>query len=104
MHAAIQDGFNANGVQIMSPHYERDTVAFHFTWRRDPPAVMRIVNRVERALSDFAPRPHWGKLFTLDASTLAERYPRHADFLDLLERFDPRHAFRSPWVDRFIAG
>jgi xylitol oxidase len=88
----------------MSPHHERDTVAFHFTWRRDPPAVMRIVNRVERALSDFAPRPHWGKLFTLDARTLAERYPRHADFLDLLERLDPRHAFRSPWVDRVIAG
>ena len=46
---------------------------------------MRIVNRVEWALADFAPRPHWGKLFTLDASTLAERYPRHADFLDLLD-------------------
>ena len=88
----------------MSPQHERDTVAFHFTWRRDQPAVMQIVNRVERALSDFAPRPHWGKLFTLDASTLAERYPRHADFLDLLERLDPRHAFRSPWVDRVIAG
>ena len=43
----------------MSPHYERDSVAFHFTWRRDQAEVMPVVNRVEQALSAFAPRPHW---------------------------------------------
>jgi hypothetical protein len=63
---------------------------------------MQVVDRVERALSDFAPKPHWGKLFTLDASTLAERYPRYADFLDLRERCDPRHVFRNPWADRVL--
>jgi xylitol oxidase len=88
----------------MSPHYERDSVAFHFTWRRDPPAVMPIVNRVEHALAAFAPRPHWGKLSTLDASTIADRYPRYADFVDLMERFDPRNAFRNEWVERTIVG
>jgi xylitol oxidase len=43
-------------------------------------------------------------LFTLESTTVAERYPRHADFLDLLERFDPRHAFRNAWLERSIIG
>jgi xylitol oxidase len=88
----------------MSPHYERDSVAFHFTWKRDQSAVMPILNRVERALDAFAPRPHWGKLSTLDASTIADRYPRHPDFIDLMARFDPRNAFRNEWVERMIVG
>jgi alditol oxidase len=88
----------------MSPHYQRDTVAFHFTWRRDMERATHLVRRVESALSEHAPRPHWAKLFTLESTTVAERYPRHADFLDLLERFDPRHAFRNAWLERVILG
>ena len=86
----------------MSPHYERDSVALHFTWRRDQATAMDAIGRVEDALSPFAPRPHWGKLFTLDAATIAARTPRHADFRNLLERFDPRHAFRNGWVERAL--
>ena len=86
----------------MSPHYERESVAFHFTWRRDPAAVEPVLRRVEAALAPLAPRPHWGKLFTLDASSLAERYPKHPAFVALVERFDPRGAFRNPWFERAI--
>lgn len=86
----------------MSPHYERPSVAFHFTWRRDVPAAMSIVHRVESALSPFAPRPHWGKLFTVGHTAIAERYPRHAEFVELVERYDERHAFRNDWMDRVI--
>ena len=86
----------------LSPHYGRDTVAFHFTWRRDPAAVAPILTRIETALAEFEPRPHWGKLFTLEASTIAERYPRHADFVDLANRFDARRAFRNEWLERNV--
>ena len=86
----------------MSPHYDRESVAFHFTWVRDVPAAMRAIDRVERALSPFAPRPHWGKLFTLDAATVAARSPRHADFVELLARFDPRQVLRNEWLERAI--
>jgi xylitol oxidase len=82
----------------MSPHYERDSVAFHFTWQRDVPRAMASISRVETALSAFAPRPHWGKLFTI-----AARYPRQQDFVDLLDRFDPPHKFRNAWVERTFA-
>jgi xylitol oxidase len=86
----------------LSPHYGRDTVAFHFTWRRDPAAVAPILTRIETALAEYEPRPHWGKLFTLEASTIAERYPRHADFVDLANRFDERRAFRNEWLERTV--
>lgn len=86
----------------MSPENGRDTVAFHFTWRRDPAVVEPVLRRVEETLQPFEPRPHWGKLFTLDATALAERYPRRSAFADLVERFDPRGAFRNPWFERTI--
>ena len=47
----------------LSPQYERDSVAIHFTWNRDPEAVERVLVDVEAALAPFDARPHWGKLF-----------------------------------------
>ncbi len=86
----------------MSPQYERETVAFHFTWRPDVAAATRLVTGLETAVAAFGPRPHWGKLFTVDGATLAQRYPRHADFVDLVDRFDPRGAFRNAWLERNV--
>jgi xylitol oxidase len=82
----------------LSPQYEQDTIAFHFTWRRDQAAVERALAIVEDALAPFAPRVHWGKLF-LNAPSL----PRGGDFLALRARLDPRGAFRNPWLDRVLA-
>ncbi len=86
----------------MSPQYERETVAFHFTWRPHAPDVARLVTRLETALGRFEPRPHWGKIFDVDGGTLAPRYPRHADFVELVNRFDPRGAFRNTWLERHV--
>ena len=88
----------------MSPQYGRDTVAFHFTWRPNTADVMPLVTRIETALVACEPRPHWGKIFTIDNATLAPRYPRHAQFVDLVERFDPRGAFRNAWLERNVLG
>jgi xylitol oxidase len=86
----------------MSPQYERDTVAFHFTWRPHTAEVTRLVTRLETALVPFEPRPHWGKIFSVDGATLAHRYPRHTDFADLVHRLDPRGAFRTAWLERNV--
>jgi alditol oxidase len=86
----------------MSPQYERETVAFHFTWRPHVVEVTRLVTRLEAALARFEPRPHWGKIFDVDGATLAQLYPRHADFVDLVNRFDPRGAFRSSWLEHNV--
>jgi xylitol oxidase len=79
----------------MSPQYERDTVAIHFTWERDPEHVQRVLADVEEALAPFGARPHWGKLFLR-----APAYPRGGDYLRLTERLDPGGKFRNPWFER----
>jgi len=88
----------------MSPQHDRECIALHFTWTREPDAVRRALARVEAALEPFAPRPHWGKLFLAEAQALAPRYERHADFVELAERLDPRGAFRNAWFERCVVG
>ncbi len=50
-------------------------------------------------MSPLAARPHWGKVFRADAAAIAPLYERHADFLRLIERLDPRGAFRNAWLE-----
>jgi xylitol oxidase len=83
----------------LSPQYEQDTVAIHFTWNRDPEKVLRVLADVEAALEPFGARPHWGKLF-LGAAP----HPRSTDFLALADRLDPTGKFRNPWFDRHVIG
>jgi xylitol oxidase len=88
----------------LSPQYHQDTVAIHFTWRREQAAVERALVEVEAALAPFEPRPHWGKLFLADAQTLAPRYPRLDDFIALLARSDGRGAFTNAWLRTHLLG
>ena len=88
----------------MSPEYGRDTVAIHFTWIPAPDAVARVLADVEAALAAFEARPHWGKVFLARAATLAPLYERLPDFICLIERYDPRGAFRNPWLEAHVLG
>lgn len=77
----------------LSGAFGRDTVAFHFTWRLDPVAVAPVIAHVERRLDPFEPRPHWGKLTSLDATTIRSRYPMIERFDVLRGSLDPEGAF-----------
>lgn len=44
---------------------KQDSVAIHFTWNQDWPAVSKLLSQIERELEPYNPRPHWGKLFTM---------------------------------------
>jgi xylitol oxidase len=88
----------------MSPQYGQDTLAVHYTWRPDWPAVRRVLVEVEAALAPFGARPHWGKLFLADAAALAPLYPRRRDFTRLAGRLDPRGAFANAWLRRHVLG
>ena len=50
----------------LSPFYEQDSIAFHFTWKPLGDEVLAVLPRIEAALAPFGARPHWGKLFTID--------------------------------------
>jgi len=82
----------------MSMAYERPSLAIHFTWKPEWPAVKQILPQIEAALEPFAPRPHWGKLFTLAPEKLESHYARLGDFKELAKRFDPEGKFRNDFV------
>ncbi|WJK43459.1 FAD-binding protein [Solwaraspora sp. WMMA2056] len=86
----------------LSMNYRRDAVAIHFTWVADTTAVLPVVTAIEQVLAPYAPRPHWGKLFTVDADVLAGRYERWSDFADLLVRYDPAGVFHNDFLDRYF--
>ncbi|HEV2935874.1 MAG TPA: D-arabinono-1,4-lactone oxidase [Streptosporangiaceae bacterium] len=87
----------------LSPCYRRDSVAFHFTWVADTASVLPVVTLTERQLAPFAPRPHWGKIFTTPPDTLRSSYERLPDFLALTRRFDPANKFRNAYTDRYLS-
>jgi xylitol oxidase len=88
----------------LSPHYRRDTLAIHFTWLRRPEEVTRILARIETALAPFGPRPHWGKVFTADASTIGPEYARMAEFRRVRARLDPTGTFANDWLRERVLG
>jgi alditol oxidase len=88
----------------LSPAYRRDSLAVHFTWVSDVDAVLPVVRKVEEALEPFAPRPHWGKIFTMEPAVVRSRYPRLPDAQALFRRTDPTGRFRNPMVDRYLPG
>jgi len=83
----------------LSPAFERDSLALHFTWRPDMAAVAGLIPVVEQALAPFGPRPHWAKLYSLHPRLLASSYPRLADFRQLVASTGAGHRF----VNEFVA-
>ena len=73
---------------LLSPSHERDTayIAVHqyrgMEWRP-------YFEAVEAIMDEYGGRPHWGKRHFQTAATLAERYPRWADFQAARDELDP---------------
>jgi xylitol oxidase len=86
----------------LSPNYERDSVALHFTWIADTEAVEPVVAELEAQLAPLSARPHWGKVFTTAPADLHRLYPRLGDFAGLVAEFDPKRTFRNPWLDAIL--
>jgi xylitol oxidase len=76
-----------------------DAVGIHFTWKPEEEAVRALLPTIEAALPETA-RPHWGKVFTLDASEVRSRYPRWQDFTALAGAYDPERRFVNPYLER----
>jgi xylitol oxidase len=88
----------------MSTSYGQDSVALHFTWKMDWPAVRALLPEIEAQLAPFGARPHWGKLFTMAPAALQARYERLADFRALAGELDPRGKFRNAFLDTYMFG
>lgn len=80
-----------------------DSIAFHFTWKQDWPAVREVLPELEAALLPLGAHPHWGKLFTVPVADLPGLYPRFEDFAELAARLDPTGKFRGGYVEELLA-
>ncbi len=97
----IEVRFAAADDRWLSTAYDRESgyIAVHRYWRADPTAYFEAV---ERICLEHGGRPHWGKLHTLDAARLRERYPRFDDFVALRDRLDPDRRFANRYLDRVL--
>lgn len=82
----------------MSPCYKQPSIAIHFTWKQDWPAVSQLLPVIERELAPFNVRPHWGKLFTLAPAVLQSRYEKLDAFRTLIAAFDPHGKFQNAFL------
>ena len=88
----------------MSPFYQKDGAAIHFTWKRDWEKVRLVLPEIEAALEPFGALPHWGKVFTMAPQRVMAGYPRLNDFRALLRTYDPQGKFRNAFLDTFVFG
>jgi xylitol oxidase len=88
----------------MSPSYEQDCVAIHFTWKQDVPRVQQVLPLIEKQLEPFQARPHWGKLFSIPPERFRELYVKLPDFQQLLMECDPHGKFRNRFLSTYIYG
>jgi xylitol oxidase len=82
----------------MSPCYQQQSIAIHFTLKQDVDGVSKLLPRIEQALAPFGAKPHWGKLFTIDPKTLQSRYPRIEDFRALRKEMDPEEKLINEFI------
>ncbi|NIP92845.1 MAG: hypothetical protein GWO24_05015 [Akkermansiaceae bacterium] len=101
---------------VMSPCRGRESAAIHFTWRQhlEPgeamlpsgltPEVKAVLRRIEEVLEPFDPRPHPGKLFTMERARLEQAYPGHSQFREAVGRYDPQGKFSNGFLEEYFLG
>ena len=77
----------------LSEAYGRDSLAIHFTWKPDYEGVSEFLPTLEKTLSPFKARPHWGKLFTAASFNFAELYPKFGEWITYRAGLDPERKF-----------
>jgi len=85
----------------MSPHYQRDSIGIHFTWKKVD-TVYEFVKVVEAVLAPFKYRPHLGKVFSASPEYLKSVMPKIDDFMKLVQQIDPANKFGNAFTDNLL--
>lgn len=88
----------------MSPCHNQTSVTIHFTWKQETAAVLKLLPLIEKELSPFNARPHWGKIFTMAPKVLESHYEKLSDFKKLVAEYDPHGKFRNDFLSKEIYG
>lgn len=82
-----------------SGHKVCGSIAVHHYHLEDPLPFFATIEPVYQPLGG---RPHWGKMHTLAADTLAARYPRWNDFQRVRRELDPDGRMLNPYLKRLF--
>jgi FAD-linked oxidoreductase len=74
-------------------------IAVHRYYREDP---TEYFGGVEAIMREFGGRPHWGKMHTQNAESLAAVYPRFDDFRRARDTLDPERVFANEYLSRVL--
>jgi len=88
----------------LSPCYKRPSLAIHFTWKPDWESVREVLPVIEKELTPYKVRPHWGKLFTINSAQLQASYEKLIDFKNLIQEHDPGGKFRNEFLTTTLYG
>jgi len=86
----------------LSPNYQRESIAIHFTWRQNYQDVMELLPLLEESLQEYNCRPHFGKLFSMNQQQLEKVYPKWNDFKLLRQSMDPFNLFQNQWAKQLF--
>jgi len=85
----------------MSPHFQRDSIGIHFTWKKVD-AVYEMVKVVEAVLAPFNYRPHMGKVYSASPQYLRTVMPMMERFGQLVKEIDPTNKFGNSMTDSLL--
>ena len=88
----------------MSPCYQRPSMAIHFTWKPEWPAVKQLLPMIEERLAPFDARPIGPSFSRCHRRGLKSLYARLPDYQELLKHYDPRGKFRNEFLIRIFTG
>jgi FAD/FMN-containing dehydrogenase len=101
VHFPIECRFVRGDDIWLSPAYGRDSAYIAVHMYRGMP-YKRYFAAIEAIYQPYGGRPHWGKLHTLDAATLAARYPHWNDFCRVRAEMDPGGVFLNDYLRRVL--
>lgn len=101
VHFPIECRFVHSDDIWLSPAYERDSAYIAIHMYKGMP-YERYFRAIEPIYQPYGGRPHWGKMHTLDAATLATRYPRWDDFRRVRAALDPNGVFLNDYLRRLL--
>ena len=85
----------------MSPHFQRDSIGIHFTWKKVD-AVYEFVKVVEAVLAPFKYRPHLGKVYSASPEYIRSVMPKMDEFVRLVKEIDPTNKFGNEMTDKML--
>jgi len=102
VHFPVECRFVQSDGIWLSPAYQRESayVAVHM-YRGMP--YQSYFQHIEEIFRRYQGRPHWGKLHTQDADSLAALYPRWHDFRRIRAALDPQGLFLNDYLRRLFA-